>query len=147
MGTNALNPGSGKGPRGAPHRGQVREGRGSRAARPGPTLRSLICFQEKPRLQPFGTCLPGADRNVQANPASCLAPASFPRYRSCPFSSQALLPDQEFSLPFFPFSHSHSIPLQGPDTKMVAVPQSHGIRFRGDASVYGGLSQTSLKGV
>lgn len=48
-GTSALNPGSENGPPGALHRGQVQEGCGSQAARPGPTLRSLICFQEKSR--------------------------------------------------------------------------------------------------
>lgn len=142
VGTTAISPGSGKGLPGAPHKGRVQEGCGSLVARPSPSLGSLICFQEKPILQPFYTCLPGANRFGQT-PLSCLGPASFPRYRSCPL---ALLPDQEFSLfHLFFLSPQPLYPSTGPDTKMVAVPQAHGIRCQGDGSVFGELSQTSLK--
>lgn len=103
MGTNALNPGSGKGPPGAPHRGQVREGRGSRAARPGPTLRSLICFQEKPRLQPFALAFQVPIGTFRQPPLPALLQRVFLDIEAVHFPRRLSFQTKNSLFHFFPF--------------------------------------------
>lgn len=138
-----INPGSGKGPPGARHRGQVREVRRSPAAWPGP--RNTDSFPKEKHTPPATpcTCLPGASRFRQTP-----LPASLERVfldtEPAPFLAGS--PSECSLLSDCSFPHRDTVPLQVPDTKMVAVFQARGIQGRGDP-LLGRLSQTSAKGL
>lgn len=140
MRTMAINPGFGKG---LPAWGSSQRAGAGGMRGPGsparPDLRLADLLPREAHTSALCTCLPGANRFGQT-PLPALLQRGIPRYRSCPFPRRLSIQTKNFLFSiYFSFSQSHSIPLQGPDSKMVAVPRAHGIRCRGDGS------QTSLK--